>query len=285
MEKNASQDLKRDLARLDTELQQTRSERDRLGANLDSARQQADTLKTERDALSERLTSMLAERQPAFPGADRRRQGIGDQVGRPAKGDRPPAPRADASRRIAGRGQQGERQVFLRSDRTGETHGRAEGRRGAADGGAERPQAGAFPPQRGARHRRRQGQGPADVRSSISASASTAPWPARSRSWRATARNSSASCARPWRPRRTSQVVGDRFVFQSEVLFPPARPISATAASSSSPAWPSADRHRRRIPSDVNWVLQVDGHTDDGRSRRRYSRRTGNCRPRARSRW
>src|ERR1700716_3181568 len=41
VEKSASQGLRRDIERLDLQLQSTRSQRDRLGANLDSARQAA----------------------------------------------------------------------------------------------------------------------------------------------------------------------------------------------------------------------------------------------------
>ncbi len=63
----------------------------------------------------------------------------------------------------------------------------------------------------------------------------------------------------------TLQVVGDRFVFQSEVLFPSASGRSAAAAArSSSPASPSAcSRSAASIPKEVNLVLQVDGHTDN----------------------
>lgn len=58
-------------------------------------------------------------------------------------------------------------------------------------------------------------------------------------------------------------VVGDRFVFQSEVLFDPAQ-----AALREEGEQQLADLARRlreiteRIPSDVDWVLQIDGHTD-----------------------
>ena len=59
------------------------------------------------------------------------------------------------------------------------------------------------------------------------------------------------------------QIVGDRFVFQSEVLFP----------SGSAELQPSGEKQlanvaqrlleiSAKIPKDINWVLQVDGHTD-----------------------
>ena len=60
------------------------------------------------------------------------------------------------------------------------------------------------------------------------------------------------------------RIVGDRFVFQSEVLFRPAAPRLSprrkTAAASR-----VADAIKEiapKIPTDIPWVLQVDGHTD-----------------------
>jgi chemotaxis protein MotB len=63
---------------------------------------------------------------------------------------------------------------------------------------------------------------------------------------------------------RDVQIVGDRFVFQSEVLFP----------SGSAQLQPGGEKQlasvaqrlvdiASKIPRDIKWVLQVDGHTDD----------------------
>jgi len=63
---------------------------------------------------------------------------------------------------------------------------------------------------------------------------------------------------------RDVQIVGDRFVFQSEVLFP----------SGSADLQPRGEKQlasvaqrlieiAAKIPKDIKWVLQVDGHTDD----------------------
>ena len=60
------------------------------------------------------------------------------------------------------------------------------------------------------------------------------------------------------------QVVGDRFVFQSEVLF-------AQGDASIGPAGQQQlaelavvlNQIATEIPSDIDWVLQVEGHTDD----------------------
>ncbi|WP_208352516.1 peptidoglycan -binding protein [Pseudaestuariivita rosea] len=60
------------------------------------------------------------------------------------------------------------------------------------------------------------------------------------------------------------RIVGDRFVFSSEVLFPP-------GSARLSPAGRSEIANVARllrtisdeIPTDIDWVLQVDGHTDN----------------------
>jgi chemotaxis protein MotB len=59
------------------------------------------------------------------------------------------------------------------------------------------------------------------------------------------------------------RIVGDRFVFQSEVLFPTA---SATLEDSGKQELAKLARTLieigKTIPPNVNWVLRVDGHTD-----------------------
>ncbi|WP_020184259.1 peptidoglycan -binding protein [Methylopila sp. 73B] len=59
------------------------------------------------------------------------------------------------------------------------------------------------------------------------------------------------------------RVVGDRFVFQSEVLFDVGQGLLSEAAK------PELDKIAQalvqlngEIPSDINWVMRVDGHTD-----------------------
>lgn len=63
--------------------------------------------------------------------------------------------------------------------------------------------------------------------------------------------------------KRNVQIVGDRFVFQSEVLF---------ESGSADLGFEGRDQLRqlagllldiaREIPTDINWVLRIDGHTD-----------------------
>lgn len=65
------------------------------------------------------------------------------------------------------------------------------------------------------------------------------------------------------RDRRDIRVVGDRFVFQSEVLFPSgqAQMTVEGLAALDQLATAIIDLDRR-IPAEINWALQVDGHTD-----------------------
>ena len=59
------------------------------------------------------------------------------------------------------------------------------------------------------------------------------------------------------------RIVGDRFVFQSEVLFPSASAdIGANGREELRKLAQSLREIAAEMPSDVSWVLQVDGHTD-----------------------
>jgi chemotaxis protein MotB len=58
-------------------------------------------------------------------------------------------------------------------------------------------------------------------------------------------------------------VVGDRFVFQAEVLFPKASADLNEAGKVEMLKLADALRQlEREIPGDIAWVLRVDGHTD-----------------------
>ena len=60
------------------------------------------------------------------------------------------------------------------------------------------------------------------------------------------------------------QIVGDRFVFQSEVLFARGQAsIGAAGEEQLSQLATTLAEITAELPSDINWVLQVDGHTDD----------------------
>jgi chemotaxis protein MotB len=58
-------------------------------------------------------------------------------------------------------------------------------------------------------------------------------------------------------------VVGDRFVFQSEVLFDPGQADVNVAALPQLDSLAAAILQlETEIPTDINWVLRIDGHTD-----------------------
>ena len=59
------------------------------------------------------------------------------------------------------------------------------------------------------------------------------------------------------------QVVGDRFVFQSEVLFPAGgADLSAEGKEQISQLATTLKDIAQKIPKDVAWMLRVDGHAD-----------------------
>ena len=59
------------------------------------------------------------------------------------------------------------------------------------------------------------------------------------------------------------RVVGDRFVFQSEVLFPVGSDqISADGSTELAKVADAVTQLADEIPGDIPWVLQVNGHTD-----------------------
>jgi chemotaxis protein MotB len=59
------------------------------------------------------------------------------------------------------------------------------------------------------------------------------------------------------------RVVGDRFIFQSEVLFPPgSAELGEEAKKQLTQVIGALKEVSAKIPSDINWILQVEGHTD-----------------------
>ncbi|KAB0678745.1 peptidoglycan -binding protein [Aureimonas leprariae] len=64
--------------------------------------------------------------------------------------------------------------------------------------------------------------------------------------------------------RENIRIVGDRFVFQSEVLFPPGGDALQPAGQGEMQKLADAAKQlAREIPSDINWIIRVDGHTDN----------------------
>jgi chemotaxis protein MotB len=63
--------------------------------------------------------------------------------------------------------------------------------------------------------------------------------------------------------RQDVRIVGDRFVFQSEVLFPVGQAVLRSEAGGELDRIASAlVELDRQIPPDINWIMRVDGHTD-----------------------
>jgi chemotaxis protein MotB len=59
------------------------------------------------------------------------------------------------------------------------------------------------------------------------------------------------------------RIVGDRFVFQSEVLFAPgSAELGEDAKKQLAQVIAALKEVSAKIPPDINWILQVDGHTD-----------------------
>ncbi|MBX3566663.1 MAG: peptidoglycan -binding protein [Rhizobiaceae bacterium] len=64
--------------------------------------------------------------------------------------------------------------------------------------------------------------------------------------------------------RENIRIVGDRFVFQSEVLFPVgSEEINEAGRTEMAKLAQAIIELQKEIPPEINWVLRVDGHTDN----------------------
>jgi chemotaxis protein MotB len=64
--------------------------------------------------------------------------------------------------------------------------------------------------------------------------------------------------------RENIRIVGDRFVFQSEVLFPVGSEVINEAGREEMKKLADAlIELQKEIPPEISWVLRVDGHTDN----------------------
>ena len=81
------------------------------------------------------------------------------------------------------------------------------------------------------------------------------------------------------------QIVGDRFVFQSEVLFDAGSADIGEEGKKQLAAFAATLKDiSAKIPADIDWLLRVDGHTDK-RPITAGSAPIGSCRQRAPSPW
>jgi chemotaxis protein MotB len=263
IEKKATQSLQKDLEQLTLQLRQERGERDRLNADLAAQRQSADALKIERDQLTERLTSMMAERDKlstALQGAAKESEAKAADLQKEIERQRVELTRLAASLAAANNekgklfGDLTEQEKLTAEQKaavvrlTAELAGlkdelaRLNTALDAADAKAKEQNAQIV-----------------DLGQKLNrALASKVEELARYRSeFFGKLREALAG-------QRDVQIVGDRFVFQSEVLFP----------SGSAQLQPGGEKQLAsvaqrlmeigsRIPKNINWVLQVDGHTDD----------------------
>ena len=82
------------------------------------------------------------------------------------------------------------------------------------------------------------------------------------------------------------RVVGDRFVFQSEVFFDTGQAdLKPEGRAELDKLAAALLELEKQIPQEIAWVLRVDGHTDVRPITSARFRRTGSCRRRAPSRW
>ena len=63
--------------------------------------------------------------------------------------------------------------------------------------------------------------------------------------------------------RKDIRVVGDRFVFESEVLFPSgSATLTPEGANAMEQLANAINELEKQIPAEIDWALQVNGHTD-----------------------
>lgn len=263
IEKAASEGLKQDLEKLTLQLRQNQAERDRLSADLATQRGAADALKIERDALTERLTSMLAERDrlaSSLESTNKEAAARADDLQKEIERQRLELTRLAASLAAAN---QDKGKLF--GDLTEEQKLSAEQKaavvRLTAELAAlkdELARLGTALDAADAKAKEQQAQ-IVDLGQKLNrALASKVEELARYRS------EFFGKLREALRGQRDVQIVGDRFVFQSEVLFP-----SGSAKLQESGEKQLASVAKRlveisaTIPKDINWVLQVDGHTDN----------------------
>lgn len=263
IEKRSTQTLQKDIEQLTLQIGQARAERDRLSADLAAQRRTSDTLKVERDQLSERLTSMLAERdrlaaalQENTKVAAAKAADLEKEIERQ---------RLELTRLAASLAAANNEKGKLFQDLTEEQKLAAEEKakvvRMTAELNALREELtklNVVLEAADAKAKEQQAQIVDLGRQLNRALASKVEELARYRSeFFGKLREALAG-------QRDVQIVGDRFVFQSEVLFP----------SGSAELQPAGARQLARvaqrlieisasIPKDINWVLQVDGHTDN----------------------
>ena len=277
IEKRAGQSLQKDLEQLTLQIAQMRGERDRLSGDLAAQRRSSDALKIERDQLTERLTSMLGERDKlAAAMASQAKEAEAKAAAMQSAAKESEAKAADLRKEIerqrleltrlaaslaAANNEKGKLFTDLTEEQKLAAEQKAAVVRMTAELAGLKEELGRLNTALDASETKSKEQQVqiVDLGQKLNrALASKVEELARYRSeFFGKLREALAG-------QRDVQVVGDRFVFQSEVLFP-----SASAQLQPAGEKQLAEVAQRlidissRIPKDVNWVLQVDGHTDD----------------------
>ncbi|MFI4998357.1 MAG: peptidoglycan -binding protein [Reyranellales bacterium] len=249
LEKKSAEDLQKDVARLSLQLGQLRTERDRLNTDLTAQRKTNDDLKAERDRLSAALKD--ATREIETKTADLQKE-LERQ-------------RAELTRLAASLAAANNEKGKLFADLTEEQKQSAEQKANVvrltaelASVKDELAKLNAALEAADVKAKEQQAQ-IVDLGTKLNrALASKVEELARYRSEFFGKRRQARAAP------RDVQIVGDRFVFQSEVLFP-----SGSAALQPGGEKQLASVAQRlleisaKIPKEINWVLQVDGHTDN----------------------
>ena len=262
IEKTASQGLQQDIEKLTLQLRQSSSERDRLSVDLATERRTADGLKIERDQLTERLTSMLAEHERL---ADALKQSTSDAEAKSAYLQKEiERQRLELTRLAASLAAANDEKGKFFTDLTEEQKLSAEQKAAVVRLTAEL-------------------SGLKDELARLNVALDAADTKAKDQQVQIVDLGQKLNRALAARVeelaryrseffgklrealagQRDVQIVGDRFVFQSEVLF----------TSGSAVLQPGGEKQlasvaqrlvdiSSRIPKNINWVLQVDGHTD-----------------------
>lgn len=262
IEKKAGLDLQKDLEKLTLQLRQSGNERDQLSADLAAERKASDALKIDRDQLTERLTSMLAERDRL---AGALKEAANDAATKTADLQKEvERQRLELTRLAASLAAANEEKGKVFADLTEEQKLSAEQKAAVVRLTAE------LAGLKGELARLNTALDAADAKAKEQqvqivdlgqklnrALANKVEELARYRSeFFGRLREALAN-------QRDVQIVGDRFVFQSEVLFP-----SGSAVLQPGGEKQLASVAQRlieltpQIPKNINWVLQVDGHTD-----------------------
>jgi chemotaxis protein MotB len=256
IEKTSSQNLSKELEQMMLQLNALRSERDKLGVDLAAQKRRADEATIERDALTERLTSMLAENAELAKEAETRAADMKAEIERQ---------RLELTRLAAALAAANNEKGKLFSDLTEQEKLTAEQKaavvRMTAEMAALKQELARLAGLLEAADLKAKEQNAQIVELGRQLNRALADEVARLAQYRS---DFFGKLRQALAGQKDIQIVGDRFVFQSEVLFPSS---SADLQPAGMEQLANVGRRlveiARTIPPDIAWVIQVDGHTDN----------------------